>query len=37
MTLKEIVCEYFDELDRQTLKAALKEVAREILDVAKEM
>ena len=29
--------EYFDELDRQTLKAALKEVAREILDVAKEM
>ena len=29
--------EYFDELDRQTLKAALKEVAREILDVAKKM
>lgn len=29
--------EYFDELDCQTLKAALKEVAREILDVAKEM
>ena len=29
--------EYFDELDRQTLKAALNEVAREILDVAKKM
>ena len=29
--------EYFDELDRQTLKAALKEVAREILDVAEKM
>ena len=29
--------EYFDELDRQTLKSALKEVAREILDVAKKM
>ena len=29
--------EYFDELDRQTLKAALKEVAREILEVAKKM
>lgn len=29
--------EYFDELDRQTLKAALKEVAREIDEVAEEM
>ena len=29
--------EYYDELERQTLKAALKEVAREILDVAKEL
>ena len=29
--------DYFDELDRQTLRAALKEIAREILDVAKEM
>ena len=29
--------ENYDELDRQTLKAALKEVAREILDVAKEL
>lgn len=29
--------EYFDELDRQTLKAALKEVAREIKKVAEEM
>ncbi|MBR4147367.1 MAG: hypothetical protein IKX35_06000 [Bacteroidales bacterium] len=29
--------DYYEELDRQTLKAALKEVAREILDVAKEL
>lgn len=35
--LKKKAPEYYDELDRQTLKAALKEVAREILDVAKEL
>lgn len=29
--------EFFDQLDRQTLKAALKEVAREIEEVAEEM
>jgi len=29
--------DYFDELDRQTLKAALKEIAREIEDIAKEL
>lgn len=28
---------YFDELDRQTLRAALKEIAREIEDIAKEL
>ena len=35
--LKKSAPECFEELDRQTLKAALKEVAREILDVAKEL
>lgn len=29
--------DYFNEIDRQTLKAALKEIAREIEDVAEEM
>ena len=29
--------ENYNELDRQTLKAALKEVARDIMDVAKKL
>lgn len=35
--LRKMAPEYFDEVDRQTLKAALKEVAREIGEVAEEM
>ena len=35
--LKKKAPEYYEEVDRQTLKAALKEVAREIMDVAKKL